>query len=88
MTQAFVLLSKAASQLLFYVLAKQSTNPMICTHLIERGSLLLHFHDYLLSCVFAAIWQKLKGGPHRLQSNQRKTRKIFLPQPGIEPMIF
>ena len=59
-----------------------------CTHLMERGYLLLHFHDYLLSCVFAAIWQILRGGSHRLQSNQLKTRKIFLPQRGIEPRTF
>ena len=59
-----------------------------CTHLMERGYLLLHFHDYLLSCVFAAIWQILRGGSHRLQSNQLKTRKIFLPQLGIEPRTF
>ena len=59
-----------------------------CTHLMERGYLLLHFHDYLLSCVFAAIWQILRGGSHRLQSNQLKTRKNFLPQRGIEPRTF
>ena len=46
-----------------------------CTHLWERGYLLFCFRDYLLSCVFAAIWQILvRGGSDRLQSNQPKIR--------------
>ena len=53
-----------------------------CTHLKERGYLLLRFHDYLLSCIFAAIWQILRGRSHRLQSNQLKTRKNFLASAG------
>ena len=34
--------------------------------------------DYLLSLVFAAIWQILRGGAHRFQSNQPKTRKCLV----------
>ena len=56
---------------------------------MESGHLLLHFHVYLLSHVFAAKWKILRGGSHRDKSNQPKTRKniclYFLPQPGIEP---
>ena len=62
------------------------------THLKERGYLLLHYRDYLLSCVFAAIWQILRGGFHRFQINQPpKKRKyfyvFFLPQPGLVCLI-
>ena len=54
-----------------------------CTHLMER-----EFHEILLSCVFAAMRQILRGKSHKLQSNQLKTRKNFLPQWGIEPGPF
>ena len=44
-----------------------------CTHIRERGYLLLHFRDYLLSHVFEAIWQILKGKSQIFQSQKQKT---------------
>ena len=48
-----------------------------CTHLRERGYLLLYFRNYVLSHVFKAIWQILKSRSHMLHSKQTKTRKIL-----------
>ena len=47
-----------------------------CAHLNGKD-LLLCFCDYLLSHVFAAIQQILRGGYHRFQANQPETNKIF-----------
>ena len=55
-----------------------------CTHLKE-GYLLLHFYDYLLSCVFAAICQVLRGGSHKLQTNQPKTGIFFASAGDFSP---
>ena len=58
----------------------------------EKCYLLLHSCDYLLSHVFAAIRQILRGGIHSFQRNQQKTREnvflFFFPQQGIEPWTF
>ena len=63
-----------------------------CIHFKERGYLLLHFCDYLLSVVFSAIRQILRSRSHRLQNNQPKTRENYilfvLPSPGIESRTF
>ena len=56
-----------------FVLVSLSLNYSICyvsTHVPMRPS----NHDYLLPCAFAAIPQILRGGFHRFQSNQPKTR--------------
>ena len=50
-----------------------------CAHFKVRGYLLLLFCDYLLSHVSAAMQQILKGGDHKFQSNQPKTREnVFI----------